>query len=186
MPRKRVWILLCLLGVLAAALVVLLSLSNAFEQGPTDGPFAADGKCPEFKPRYPRCEVLFGNRGLSMLNSFSETFLGEGAFEISEFSVDTSGPGRFAITAYSNRGPIRSEIHTDRLVRLGQDQEDEVVNRTHQSAYCDAGRIYEHQVGYKKGGVYVQELEFWKDADALRFRLFQDGRATADVTCQSR
>lgn len=184
---KRVWVVLAALGILAIGcwLSVSTLLSDAFVEGPTEGPFTADGICPAFKLNYPRCDVQFGNSGLSTLNSFYETFVGEGAFEISGFAVETLGPDRFNITAKSNRGPIQSQIHTDLLVRLGQEREDEVVNRTHQSAFCDGGRIYEHQVGYADGKVYAQDLEFWTEGDQLRFRLFQDGSPTADVTCLS-
>lgn len=184
--RRRWWIgagAIVVVG-LVGWLTVDAALSDAFEPGPTDGPFAADGACPTFVARYPQCEVRFGNSGLSTLNSFYETFVGEGAFEIDGFTVDAPGPGRYTITAQSNRGPITSQIWTDRLVRLGQEREDEQVNRTHQSAFCDAGRIYEHQVGYADGDVYVQDLEFWTQDGNLRFRLFQGGSPTADVECQ--
>lgn len=98
--------------------------------------------------------------------------------------MESLSEGRFNITAQSNRGPIRSEIHTDRMVRLGQDRENEAVHPTHQSAYCDAGRIYELQVGYVDGDLNVQDLEFWTEGDQLRFRLFQNGSPTADVACR--
>lgn len=186
MARTRLLIAAAAVALLAAGgwFAARAVLADAFAPGPTEGPFTADGLCPEFRPEYGRCEVQFGNAGLSTLNSFYETFVGEGAFEIGGFEVETLGQTRFDITAQSNRGPIRSEIHADRLVRLGQEREDEVVNRTHQSAFCDAGRIYEHQVGYSAGEVYVQDLEFWSEGDALRFRLFQSGRPTADVVCR--
>ena len=184
--RKRV-------GIAVASIVILSVvgwfgvqrfLTGAFSKGPTEGPFTADGRCPQFRSEYPQCKILFGNRGLSTLNSLYETFVGEGAFEIDGFRVQTLGEGRFDIIAESNRGPIRSEIFTDRLVRLGQDRENERVHRTHQSAFCDAGRIYEHQVGYMDGSLYVQDLEFWSEDDALYFRLFQDGSPTAEVVCR--
>lgn|GEM_PF-5001996 len=159
-------------------------LSKAFQKGPTKGPLTADQKCLEFRKVYEHCEVKFGNRGLSTLNSFFETFVGEGAFEINGFNVETLPEGHFNIVAQSNRGPIQSEIYTDRLVRLGQDREDEAVFLTHQSAFCDAGRIYEHQVGYVDGDLNVQDLEFWTEGDELRFRLFQNGKPTADVACK--
>lgn len=159
-------------------------LDAAFIQGPTAGPFTADGICPAFRPAYPQCEIRFGNRGLSTLNSFYETFVGEGAFEIDGFTVDTLGEDRFVITADSNRGPITSQIFADRIVRIGQDQENAVVYRAHQSAFCDAGRIYEQQVVYRDGPQTVQDLEFWSENDALYFRLFQDGSPTAEVICR--
>ena len=126
-------------------------LSAAFEQGPTSGPFAADAKCPSFRPTYPQCTVNFGNRGLSTLNSLYETFVGEGAFEIKSFQVSTPGAQRFDITAESNRGTLRSRINADGVVRAGQDRENEVVYRTHESAFCDAGRIYQLQVVFADG-----------------------------------
>ncbi len=186
LSRNRFWLGSAVLGAVAvvAWLSVNTLLSDAFSEGPTEGSFTADGKCPEFRATYRDCEVLFGNRGLSTLNSFYETFVGEGAFEINGFEVETLSGGRFNIIAQSNRGPIRSEIHTDRLVRLGQDRENEAVHRTHQSAFCDTGRIYEHQVGYVDGDLNVQDLEFWAERDQLRFRLFQNGSPTADVVCQ--
>lgn len=186
MTRTRLWLGAAALGIVAvvASLSVNRYLSDAFSKGPTEGPFTADDTCPTFGTTYRRCEVLFGNRGLSTLNSFYETFVGEGAFEIDGVDVETLPGGRFNIIAQSNRGPIRSEIFTDRLVRLGQDREDEAVFRTHQSAFCDAGRIYEHQVGYVEGDLNVQDLEFWAERDDFRFRLFQNGSPTADVVCR--
>lgn len=176
---------LALLVVLVGGWFVAKSvLSNMFSKGPTEGPFTADGVCPCFKSKYQSCNVAFGNSGLSTLNSLYETFMGEGAFEIYGFTVDTPGEGRYTIAAQSNRGPITSEIYTDRLVRLGQDRENEVVNRTQQSAFCDMGRIYEHQVVYTDDNRLVQDLEFWSEDGKLRFRLFQDGAPTADITCQ--
>jgi hypothetical protein len=188
MARRRLWMGLAAIGAVAVVgwLSVNALLADAFTQGPTEGPFDADGVCPVFVATYPRCEVRFGNSGLSTLNSLYETFVGEGAFRIDAFEVETPGAGRFNVTALSNRGPIRSEIHTDRLVRLGQERENEVINRTHQSAFCDRGRIYEHQVGYARGRVYTQDLELWTEQDALRFRLFQNGAPTADVVCHAR
>jgi hypothetical protein len=190
MARRR-WIVVGAIGLVllvAGRLAVRTALEGAFEPGPTEGPFAADGLCPTFQPRYPSCEVRFGNSGLSVLSSFYETFVGEGPFEIDAFDVDTLDPAvdgapRFVITAQSNRGPITSRITADRLVRLGQEREDGEVNRTHQSAFCDSGRIYEHQVGYAGGEAYVQALEFWTADGALRFRLFQGGSPVADVAC---
>ncbi len=165
--RKRIWLSVAALGIVAVAglFSVKTFLSDAFSQGPTDGPFTADGTCPEFKTTYKSCEILFGNRGLSTLNSLYETFLGEGAFEISSFDVETLPERRFNIIAQSNRGPIRSKIYPDRLVRVGQDRENESVYRTHQSPFCDAGRIYEHQVGYVNASINVQNLEFWTERD---------------------
>lgn len=159
-------------------------LPGAFSEGPTEGPLTADGVCPTFRREYPQCTIRFGNAGLSTLGSFYETFVGEGPFEIDGFSVETLGERRFVIVAQSNRGPLISDIHADRIVRLGQDREDEVVYRTHQSAFCDAGRIYEHQVVYRDGGRTVQDLEFWTEDEALYFRLFQDGNPTAEVVCE--
>lgn len=174
-------------GVLALVmggwLVLKSTLDDAFAPGPTNGPFTADTQCPAFQTSYPACDIRFGNSGLSTLNSFSETFLGEGAFEIERFDVETFAPRRLTIVAQSNRGPLTSRIVADRVVRLGQEQEDGEVNRTHQSAFCDGGRIYEHQVGYAQGDQYVQDLQFWEEDGNLRFRLFQDGSATADVMC---
>lgn len=186
MKRKRLWIALAALGTLAAVagLAANVYLANAFEPGPSKGPFTADNSCPSFRARYRQCQVAFGNSGLSKLNSLYETFIGEGAFEITGFEVETLPGRRFNINARSNRGPIKSEIHTDRLVRLGQDRENEVVYRTNQSAFCDAGRIYEHQAVYVDGKLNAQDLEFWTDRDRLRFRLFQNGAPTADVTCE--
>jgi len=186
MKRKRLWVGVAALGVVAvvAWLSVATYLSDAFSKGPTEGPFTANGICPEFMKTYSSCEVRFGNRGLSTLNSFYETFVGEGAFEIKSFEVESLPGGRFNITAQSNRGPIRSEIYTDRLVRLGQDRENEIVYRTNQSAFCDDGRIYENQVVQEDGGLNVQDLEFWTERDQLHFRLFQNGSPTADVVCQ--
>lgn len=183
MARRRWLAGMAALGSLALVGCGTL-VPDSFTTGPTKGPFAADGICPQFATSYPRCEVRFGNRGLSTLNSLYETFVGQGAFEIAAFSVETLGQGRFNITAQSNRGPLLSQIHADRVVRLGQDLENEVVYRTHQSAFCDAGRIYEHQVGYVDGSLNVQELEFWTARDALHFRLFQNGSATAEVVCE--
>lgn len=186
MDRNRIWLGVAALGVVAivATLSVATFLSDAFSQGPTAGPFNANGVCPSFTKTYRSCEVRFGNRGLSTLNSFFETFVGEGAFEINGFEVESLPEGRFNIVAQSNRGPIRSEIYTDRLVRLGQERENELVYRTNQSAYCDAGRIYENQVVQEDGGLNVQNLEFWSERDQLRFRLFQNGSPTADVICR--
>ncbi len=186
MNSKRLWIGAGALGLMAVAGAVVANvfLAGAFVEGPSAGPFDADGRCPSFEARYPSCEVRFGNRGLSTLNSLYETFVGQGAFEISSFAVESRPGGRFDITAQSNRGPIRSEITADRVVRLGQDREDEVVRRTSQSAYCEAGRIYEHQVVYLDGSVMVQHLEFWSEGGQLRFRLFQNGSPTADVACK--
>ena len=184
--QNRLWISAAALGVITV--VTLLSVNafliNAFSKGPTDGPFMADGACPEFRATYKRCEVRFGNRGISTLNSLYETFVGEGAFEIYGFKVESLHGGRFNIIAQSNRGEIKSEIYTDKLVRLGQDRENEAVYLTHQSAYCDTGRIYEHQAVHIGGDISIQDLEFWTERDALRFRLFQNGSPTADVVCQ--
>ncbi len=184
--EKRVAIATVLVGGLLVTgwFAVQNYLQGAFAKGPTDGPFSADGVCPQFRDVYPQCEILFGNRGLSTLNSFYETFVGEGAFEIYSFTVDTLGEESFTIVAQSNRGPIMSRIIADGLVRIGQDREDEIVYRTHQSAFCDAGRIYEHQAVYRDGRLTVQELEFWNEENSLYFRLFQNGSPTAEVVCR--
>lgn len=183
---KRLFIALLLLFLVIAMAWIgaKVFLSAAFEQGPTSGPFAADAKCPNFRPSYPQCTVAFGNRGLSTLNSAYETFVGEGAFEIKSFQVNTAGSQRFDITAESNRGTLRSRIQADGVVRVGQDRENEVVYRTHESAFCDAGRIYELQTVFVDGKLNVQNLEYWTEGEALRFRLFQNGAPTADVTCR--
>lgn len=182
--RFQISFLIVVLVLVMAWLGVKVFLSAAFEQGPTSGPFSADATCPNFRPSYPQCKVVFGNRGLSTLNSLFETFVGEGAFEIKSFQVSTAGVQRFDITAESNRGTLRSRIHADGVVRVGQDRENEVVYRTHQSAFCDAGRIYEQQAVFVDGELNVQNLEFWTEGEALRFRLFQNGAPTADVTCR--
>ncbi|GGI87301.1 hypothetical protein GCM10007973_24700 [Polymorphobacter multimanifer] len=151
----------------------------------TQGPFAADGACPSFKARYSLVQITFGNRGLSTLNSLYETFVGEGAFEISEFNVASTGNGRFTIVGSSNRGPLTSDIFADRVVRLGQDREDEELRRTLQSAFCHRGRIYEHQlVDLGDGSTLSQDLEYWTENAAFRFRLYQNRRLTADVTAR--
>lgn len=182
--RLRAILLIVFLALVMAWLGAKVFLSGAFKQGPTAGPFTADSKCPSFRPSYPQCTVGFGNRGLSTLNSVFETFVGEGAFEIKSFQVSTAGVQRFDITAESNRGTLRSRINADGVVRVGQDLENEVVYRTHESSFCDAGRIYELQTVFVDGDLTVQNLEFWTEGDALRFRLFQDGAPTADVTCR--
>ncbi len=158
-------------------------LDSVFEEGPTRGPSFADNQCPTFETVYPQCEIRFGNSGLSTLNSFYETFVGEGAFEISSFEVETLGRDRFTIVAQSNRGPITSNIIADRLVRLGEEREDEQVYRTHESSFCDAERIYEHVVTFQDGARVVQDLEFWTEDGSLWFRLFQNGSPTAEVVC---
>lgn len=174
------------LAVLAVLIVAgILLYQNSKREDITQGPFEADGRCPEFRAVYSRVEIRFGNAGLSTLNSIYETFVGEGAFEISEFRVTTFGPGRFNIVAQSNRGPLTSEIYADRLVRLGQDQENEKLRRTLQSAFCDKGRIYEHQlVDLGTGQTLSQDLEYWTEGDTLRFKLYQNRKLTADVVAQ--
>lgn len=169
--------------LLAAYVTIKIILSGAFYPGPSEGPFSADNECPQFKAEYPICKVQFGNSGLSLANSAFETFVGEGAFEINSFNVTTKGEQRYSIVAQSNRGPLTSEIYADGIVRLGQDREDEVVYRTHQSAYCDGGRIYEHQTVHRNGSIDIQDLEFWTEDGKFRFRLFQNGAPTADVVC---
>lgn len=170
-------------NLLAVSALFLAACSPAPER--SEGPFEADGQCPSFKPRYPSCRILFGNRGLSTLNSFYETFLGEGAFEISEFNVETFGRDRFRIEAKSNRGPLISRITADGYVRLGQDQENEKLSLTHESSYCNAGRIYELQVGYVGGKeLNVQELNYWTEGPEFVFLLWQNGSKTAEVRCR--
>jgi hypothetical protein len=182
--RLKISLVLVFLVLAIAWLGAKVFLSAAFEQGPTAGPFTADATCPSFRLSYPQCSVAFGNRGLSTLNSAFETFVGEGAFEIKSFQVNTAGAQRFDITAESNRGTLRSRIQADGLVRMGQDRENEIVYRTHESAFCDAGRIYELQTVFVDGKLNVQNLEYWTEGEALRFRLFQNGAPTADVTCR--
>jgi hypothetical protein len=182
--RLQIAVGLVLLVLLMAWLGAKLFLSAAFQQGPSAGPFTADAQCPRFRASYPQCTVAFGNRGLSTLNSVFETFVGEGAFEIKSFQVSTAGAQRFDITDESNRGTLRSRIQADGVVRLGQDRENEVVYRSHESAFCDAGRIYELQTVFVDGDLNVQNLEYWTEGEALRFRLFQNGAPTADVTCR--
>ncbi|MFZ4404109.1 MAG: hypothetical protein ACOYOK_08420 [Pseudobdellovibrionaceae bacterium] len=109
------------------------------------GAFDADGRCPSFQPRYPSCDIKFGSKGLSVLNSVYETFVGEGAFEIREFNIKKSGDKEFEIVGLSNRGPLTSKINADGLVRLGQDREDEELRNAHVASYCHAGRIFENQ-----------------------------------------
>jgi hypothetical protein len=170
------------LVLVVIGLFVFVDLSN--KEAVETGPFAADGECPVFEADYPRCEITFGNRGLSVLNSAAETFLGEGAFEIDSFRVENRAAGRFVITAQSNRGPLTSDIFADRVVRLGQDQEDGVLRLTQQSAFCDGGRIFEQQVRLGEGKVTgTQRLEYWTEGDVFNFKLIQNGSKTAEVQC---
>lgn len=179
------YVALALVLLVLAALVALAIFRTGTKREVTQGPFTADGRCPAFEPLYAQCRITFGNRGLSVLNSAYETFVGEGAFEISEFRVATRGDGRFTIVAQSNRGELTSDVHADRLVRLGQDSEDEELRRTHQSAFCDRGRIYEHQlVDMGDGSFLVQDLEYWTEAGTFHFRLLQNRRLTAEVVCR--
>ena len=180
--KKRQYIVAGLaLFIALAAAVFFLSRSEVKDRA-MQGPFTADSRCPAFKPRYSQIQITFGNRGLSVLNSVYETFVGEGAFEISEFIVSTGGEKRFTIVGRSNRGDLTSDIYADRVVRLGQDLENEELRLTHQSAYCDKGRIYEHQlVDMGNGAFLVQDLEYWTEGEAFRFRLYQNRRLTADV-----
>ncbi|MDZ4791810.1 MAG: hypothetical protein SGJ17_11500 [Hyphomicrobiales bacterium] len=122
-----------LFAFMALILFALILASNEGRaQGErTEGPFQADGQCPNFKPRYASCEVTFGNKGLSVLNSFYEMFFGEGVFEIGEFTVTTTGEKQYTIVAKSNRGSLTSQIIADGLVRLGQDLENEKLTLTH-------------------------------------------------------
>lgn len=173
-------------GIVTTAIVLFggYTLLFNFEQADPAEPFSADGVCPVFEASYPQCEIIFGNSGLSVVNSFYETFVGEGAFEIDGFTVDTRSETEFLIVGDSNRGPLTSEIVADRVVRLGQDRENEILFRSHQSSYCDAGRIYEHQVVYTNRGRNIQDLEYWTEGDEFNFKLFQGGSLTARVVCQ--
>ena len=173
---------LAVIALIAVAALGFFIFRAQTKQEVTQGPFTADGQCPTFKPRYEQIQIRFGNRGLSVLNSFYETFVGEGAFEISEFTVSTSGDKQFTIVAQSNRGELTSDINADRVVRLGQDLENEQLRRTHQSAFCNEGRIYEHIVVYLENGDFiVQDLEYWTEDEAIYFRLYQNRRLTAEV-----
>lgn len=183
MRRRRI-AAIALTAVTAVAAIAFLALRSPSEEV-TQGPFTADGQCPTFKARYPKVEIRFGNRGLSTLNSLYETFAGEGAFYINDFTVATGGAGRFKIVGASNRGPLTSDIYADRVVRLGQDRENEKLRRTLQSAFCDRGRIYEYQlVDLGDGSTLTQDLEYWTEGNAFRFRLYQNRRLTADVTAR--
>lgn len=175
---------IAVVALVVLAVIAILAFRSPREEV-TQGPFAADGVCPSFKPRYPQVRIAFGNRGLSTLNSLYETFVGEGAFEISEFNVTMGDNGRFTIVGSSNRGSLTSDIHADRIVRLGQDLENEQLRRTLQSAFCNRGRIYEHQmVDLGDGSTLSQDLEYWTEGDAFRFKLYQNRRLTADVTAR--
>ena len=181
---KRRMAAIALAALVAVALIAFLAFRSPREEV-KQGPFTADGRCPSFKARYPQVDIRFGNSGLSTLNSLYETFAGEGAFEISEFSVATGGAGRFKIVGASNRGPLTSDIYADRVVRLGQDMENEQLRRTLQSAFCNRGRIYEHQlVDLGDGSTLTQDLEYWTEGGAFRFKLYQNRRLTADVTAR--
>ncbi len=183
--RKLIFSISGLVVLVVLIVAGVLFYRNSTREDIKQGPFNADGRCPEFKAVYSRVEIRFGNAGLSTLNSIYETFVGKGAFEISEFKVTTFEPGRLNIVAQSNRGPLTSEIYADRIVRLGQDQENEKLRRTLQSAFCDKNRIYEHQlVDLGNGQTVSQDLEYWTEGDALRFKLYQNRRLTADVTAQ--
>ena len=183
--KKRQYIVLGLVFFIGLGPAAFFLLRSDVKETMTRGPFIADGQCPAFKPLYPNIQITFGNRGLSVLNSLYETFVGEGAFEISEFRVATGGDKRFTIVGRSNRGELTSDVYADRVVRLGQDMENEQLRLTHQSAYCDKGRIYEHQVVDMGGGKFlVQDLEYWTEGtggEKFRFRLYQNQRLTADV-----
>lgn len=148
------------------------------------GPADSDGMCPTFQESYPQCEVAFGNSGLSVLNSFYETFFGEGAFEINGFTVKTRGEGSFLITADSNRGPLTSDIIADRLVRLGQEQEDGRLTYTHEASYCHSGRVLQNQIGFLGNSLNVQNIEYWTEDETFHFRLVQGGYLTAEVQCR--
>ena len=182
MVKKRRYVALAIVASIAVAALGFFVFRAGTKQEVTQGPFTADGRCPTFRPRYAQAQVRFGNQGLSVLNSLYETFVGEGAFEISEFTVSTNGDKRFTIVAQSNRGELTSEINADRVVRLGQDRENEQLRRTHQSAFCHAGRIYEHQVvDLGNGKFIVQDLEYWTEGEVIYFRLYQNRRLTAEV-----
>lgn len=185
MKNQRAWTAALLTAVVGVGALSYFLFRSGTQQLVEQGPFAADGQCPMFKPRYPVCKVRFGNRGLSVLNSAYETFMGEGAFRIDGFTVASEGDGRFDIRAGSNRGELRSEIIADRVVRLGQDRENERLSLTHQSAFCHRGRIYENQVVQTAGGsTTVQGLEYWTEGETFAFRLLQDRYLTADVRCR--
>ena len=179
------WTATIVLAALATVTAIAFLAFRSPREEVKQGPFTADGRCPSFKARYPTVDIRFGNRGLSTLNSLYETFAGEGAFEISEFTVATRGAGRFRIVGASNRGPLTSDIYADRVVRLGQDLENEALRRTLQSAFCDRRRIYEHQlVDLGDGSTLAQDLEYWTEGEAFRFKLYQNRRLTADVTAR--
>ena len=182
--KKRSIVVIALVAAVAIGAVAFVAFRSPWQEV-KQGPFTANNICPVFKPRYANVDISFGNSGLSVLNSLYETFVGEGAFEISEFTVAARGNGQFTIVGSSNRGPLTSDIFADRIVRLGQDQEDGKLRRTHQSAFCDRGRIYEHQlVDLGNGSVLIQDLEYWNEGEAFRFRLYQNRRLTADVTAR--
>lgn len=146
--------------------------------------YEADGRCPSFQPRYLKCDITFGSRGLAALNSLYKTFLGRGAWEISEFTVKSSGEKEFEIIAQSNRGPLTSRINADGLVRLGQDQEDGKLRNAHVASYCHAGRIFENQAVQVGDEIEIQDLEFWSEGEAFHFQLFQNSSLTAKVQCR--
>ena len=173
-------------GVLAlgvAGFLLFWSLQTRVEIS-EPGPAEADGLCPTFEPAYPSCEIQFGNSGLSVLNSFYETFVGEGAFEIDGFTVETRGPQSFLIVAGSNRGPLTSDIIADRMVRLGSEQENTRLTYTQEASYCHAGRIYQNQIGYLGNRVNAQVIEYWREGEDFWFQLAQGGNLTARVVCQ--
>lgn len=181
---KRKVAVITLVALTALAAISFFALRSPREEVKR-GPFTADGRCPSFKARYQQVDIRFGNSGLSTLNSLYETFAGEGAFEISEFTVETGTVGRFKIVGASNRGPLTSDIYADRVTRLGQDRENEALRRTLQSAYCDRGRIYEHQlVDLGDGSTLTQDLEYWTEGGAFRFKLYQNRRLSADVSAR--
>ena len=61
----------------------------------------------------------------------------------------------------------------------------EKLRRTLQSAYCDRERIYEHQlVDLGDGSTLTQDLEYWNEGGAFRFKLYQNRRLTADVSAR--
>ena len=183
--KTRHYILLALVVLIGLTTAAFFVLRSEVTERMAQGPFTADGLCPSFKPLYPQVKITFGNQGLSLINSLYESFAGEGVFEISEFRVSADGEKRFTIIGRSNRGDLKSDIHADRIVRLGQDLENEKLRFTHQSAYCDKGRIHEHQlVDMGSGEILVQDLEYWTEGEAFRFRLYQNRRLTAEVVGQ--
>ena len=172
------------MNILLVALLFALAACSSIKKQIDVGAFDADGRCPTFQVKYPKCNVTFGNKGLSVLNSFYETFVGEGAFEIKEFTIKKRSENEFDIIGQSNRGPLKSKIKADGLVRLGQDREDDKLRNANVASYCHAGRIFENQTVQVGGDVEIQDLEFWTEAEIFHFQLFQNGSLTAKVQCR--